>query len=348
MHLAVDARVVAQDARGIGRYERAVLRRLLAADRVKLTLLLPELLPSLRKSALAAALDSENFSVRSKVPGDADLVWHPANGTFFKSTAPNVATIHDAVPFRFPADDARKRAHDQEPLVRSAKTARRVVAVSQFGAGEIEAVLAVPRSRIEVIYHGVDSTFAPGDPQALPAGLAPKSYWLFVGSTDEPRKNFARAYLALNEAYPFGSAPPLVVAGARAHDAPNVVAVGELGDDLRSRDNDRLRDLYRGAIGLLVPSFHETFGMPVIEAMACGTPVIAANASCLPEIGGDAALYADPHDEAPWAEAIRRLSGDPSLQSTLRERGLARASGFSWERSTAQHLSLFERVANER
>ena len=345
MHLAVDARVVAQDARGIGRYERAILRRLLARTDVEITLLLPELVPWLRRPALAAALGSSRFRLRSRVPNDADLVWHPANGMFFESSVPNVATIHDAVPFRYPSADERKRNADQQPFLRSAAAARRIVAVSHFGASEIEAVFDVDPARIEVIYHGVDPVFSPGAPEALPAGLRTGAYFLFVGSTDEPRKNFAMLYDAYRRAFP-SDGPPIVVVGARAQQAEGVVAVGEFADDRRFAQNHGLRDLYRGAIALAIPSYHETFGMPLIEAMACGTPVIACDATCLPEIGGDAASYLPATDHDAWARELRRFAGDGTLRETFRTRGLERAAQFRWERSTGEHLSLFRRVAD--
>jgi glycosyltransferase involved in cell wall biosynthesis len=346
MHLAVDARVVAQDARGIGRYERAILRRMLSETNVRVTLLLPELFARLRRRALAQALDSTRFMLRSSVPRDADVVWHPANGTFFRSAAPSVATIHDAVPFRYPSGDARARAAAQEPFLRSARSAARVIAVSHFGAGEVQAVFGVDATRIDVIYHGVDAAFAPGPADVLPAGIEPHRYFLFVGSPQEPRKNFSLLHQAFAGAFASFNGPPIVVAGTRVPNAPGVVAAGELGDDLHSRNNDRLRDLYRGAIALLLPSYHETFGLPMIEAMACGTPVVASDAGCLPEIGRDAALFVPPHDRSAWSAAIRRVAGDETLRGSLRARGLERARAFSWDESLRRHLRVFTEVAS--
>jgi hypothetical protein len=109
LRLAVDARVVATDVRGIGRYTRAVLRRLAPREDVALTLLIPELFPGRRRSALVRALGTNRFAVARRVPRNTDVTWFPANGTFFESRAPIVATIHDAVPFRYPNADPKAR-----------------------------------------------------------------------------------------------------------------------------------------------------------------------------------------------------------------------------------------------
>ena len=203
LEVAVDARVVATDTRGIGRYERAILRRLLASDELRFTLLVPGVLPALARGKLSRALGTNRFALASGVPKNADVVWHPANGTFFPSTKPSIATIHDAVPFRYPNTDTQLRENEQGPFRVSVATAKRFIAVSEFGKREIEEVFRISGDRIEVIYHGVDSAFSPGDPESLPHGLAPGSYFLFVGAAQgEPRKNFALLYEAYTRAWP--------------------------------------------------------------------------------------------------------------------------------------------------
>jgi len=347
LRLAVDARVVAQDTRGIGRYARAILRRLAVRDDVALTLLVHGPFAFRHRRSLAAALGSSAFRVASRASRRNDVIWHPANGTFFRSALPSVATIHDAVPFRYPAADARKRAHDQDPFLRSASTAARCIAVSQFGRDELSSVFDLPPERIVVIYHGVESSFAPGIAEPLPRDLEAGRYLLFVGDPiAEPRKNFFLLYEAYRRAFPDArSAPPLAIAGSQAPQLPGVVTVGNVGDDLSTRDDRRLRALYRGAMALAVPSYHETFGMPMIEAMACGTPVIASQASCLPEIGAEAPLYAAPDDAAAWSIALRRVVDEPALRDRLRISGLHRATNFSWDDSARIHLDLFRAVA---
>ncbi len=348
LRIAVDARVVATDTRGIGRYERAVLRDLVRRDDVSLTLLLPEALPFLRRRALARALGSTRFAVARRVPRNADVVWHPANGTFFPSLTPAVVTLHDAVPFRYPNDDPKARAREQEPFTISVGTAASFIAVSAFGKTEIHAVFGVPGERIDVIHHGVDERFSPGEPQALPPGVRAGAYFLFVGDPVEPRKNFAMLYDAYRLAWPAGDGPRLVVAGATRPPRADVIATDRLGDDLDAVGSNELLALYRGALAVAVPSYHETFGMPVLEAMACGAPVLASRGSSLPEVGGDAAQYVPPHDVQAWSSALRAIATDGAARARMRAAGLSRAAQFRWDACAQAHLDLLARVARAR
>ncbi len=338
--------MIAEDTRGIGRYARAILRRLAVRDDVALTLLADGPFPQRHRAAYARALGSDAFSVSGRAVGDLDVVWHPANGTFFPSTLPSVVTIHDAVPFRYPLDDAKRRDHAQQPFLRSARTAARVIAVSEFGRAEVHQWLDVPMERIDVIEHGVDESFAPGPALPLPEVLGAQPFLLFVGDPiGEPRKNFPLLYDAYRRAWPAGDGPALAVAGAHAPELPGVVYAGNLGDDLVAGRDESLRACYRGALALALASYHETFGMPMLEAMACGTPVVASRASSLPEIGGDAALYAPPDDVDAWTAALRRVVEDTALRETLRAAGLVQTKRFSWERSAERHLAVFRAVA---
>jgi alpha-1,3-rhamnosyl/mannosyltransferase len=346
LRLAVDARVVVEDTRGIGRYARAILRRLAARDDVELSLLARGPFVFRLRGAYERALGSRRFALRSS-PGRAAVIWHPSNGTFFPSKLPSVVTIHDAVPFRYPDPDPKRRAHAQEPFLRSAHTATHAIAVSNFGRNEVHEVFAMPLERIATIYHGVEPSFSPGPAQPLPPDVAAGRYLLFVGDPiGEPRKNFDLLYQAYRLAWPDGTGPALVVAGPRAPQLPGVEHAGNLGDDLSSRTNEGLRALYRGAIALTMASYHETFGMPMVEAMACGTPVLASSASCLPEIAFDAALYADPRDATAWAGNLRRIVEDAPLRDRQRIAGLHRAAQFDWDESAERHLALFSSVAS--
>jgi glycosyltransferase involved in cell wall biosynthesis len=346
LRLAVDARVIAEDTRGIGRYARAVLRRLVLHDDVELTLLADGFFARRRRDAYVRALGNRNFAVRSRVPRDAEIIWHPANGTFFSSRVPSVVTIHDAVPFRYPDPNKKRRELAQLPFLRSVSTARRVIAVSEFGRGELHAMLELPLERTQVILHGVEPTFAPGTAEPLPLSLQGRRFLLFVGDPiGEPRKNFDLLYEAYRQAWPDLDGPLLAVAGPRAPELPRVVHIGNLGDDLTAGGNDTLRACYRGAVALTLASYHETFGMPMLEAMACATPVVASRASSLPEIGGEAALYAPANDAREWAASLRRVVDDEELRRQLRAAGLERAKLFSWDRSAEQHVALFSSVA---
>lgn len=348
LRLAVDARVIAEDTRGIGRYARAVLRRLAARDDVALTLLAEGPFPQRKRGAYARALGSEAFTVGANATRDFDVVWHPANGTFFATTLPSIATIHDAVPFRYPQNDPKRREHAQAPFRRSAQTAVRIIAVSQFGKSEVHEWLGVPLDRIDVIEHGVDPSFSPAtEPFAepLPRGLRARHFLLFLGDPiGEPRKNFPLLYEAYRRAWPDEDGPVLAVAGPRAPELPGVIHLGDLDDDLVAGREGQLRACYRCALAVTLASYHETFGMPMLEGMACGTPVIASRASSLPEIGGDAALYAPPDDPDAWADALRQVAVDRELRDRLRVAGLMRAAQFSWDLSAELHVDAFRSV----
>jgi glycosyltransferase involved in cell wall biosynthesis len=346
LRLAVDARVIDEDTRGIGRYARAILRRIAVRDDVALTLLADGLFPQRRRAAYAAALGSDAFAVQGRAGRGNDVIWHPANGTFFPSHLPSVATIHDAVPFRYPNADPKRRDHTQKPFLRSARTAARVIAVSRFGSAELRELLGIPLERIVVIEHGVEVSFSPGEAQSLPPALHGRHFLLFVGDPiGEPRKNFPLLYEAYRRAWPHGDGPALAVAGPRAPELPGVLWAGNLSDDVIAGHDEMLRACYRAASALTLASFHETFGMPMLEAMACGTPVLASRAGSLPEIGGDAALYAPSDDAEGWAAALRDVVDDASLRDRLRTQGLERVKRFSWDESARRHVALFRDVA---
>ena len=344
--MAVDARVVTSDVRGVGRYERAVLRRLLVRDDLAITLLLSEAFPGLRRGALQRSLGSNRFNLSNRVPHHARVAWFPANGAFFASHAPVIATLHDAVPFRYPNPQARAREREQQPFLRTVRTARHFIAVSAFGKGEICDAFGIAPDRVTTIYHGIDAWFSPGEIGALPGGLQPGRYLLFVADPAEPRKNFSLLYRAYRAAWPRGDGPALALAGTTQAPVDGAVATGRLGGDLAREGSDLLRDLYRAALAVVVPSYHETFGFPLLEAMACGTPVIASRAGSLAEVGGDAAIYAPPDDADAWSAALLGVAGGPALRAGLRARGLDRAAAFTWETSAQAHVQLFHHVAS--
>lgn len=259
---------------------------------------------------------------------------------------PNVVTVHDAIPFRYPKADARIRRHEQEPFRLSARSASRIVAVSEFGKREIEAFLDVPPERIRVIYHGVDSAFHPlkaGD--ALPPAPIERPYLLFVGDPHaEARKNFATLLAAYRRAWPAHDGPALAVVGSAGGPEPDVVYAGVARSDASPNDRS-MPGFYRNALAVCVPSYHETFGMPMIESMACGTPVVASDSSCLPEVGGDAALFVPAPDVDAWVTALLQIARDETLRDRLRAAGLKRAEHFDWEESAREHLALFHEAA---
>lgn len=337
MKLAVDARDIALDTQGIGRYARAVLRRIARDPEIELTLLAFGPFPGRNRRSFESALGTSRFRVASR-PSGCDLVWHPWNGTFFPSGLPSVVSMHDAMPFVHPHPDQKRREHQQSPFRRSIATASRFITVSSFARDEISGVFGLSPDRFTVIHHGVEPTF---QPEALVAGRPERPYLLFVGnSAQEPPKNFPMLYDAFLRAFPRGEVE-LVVAGPTDPALPGTRHAGLFRDDAAGGGDMGLRTLYQRATALCLPSYHETFGMPMLEAMACGTPVIAAAATALPEVGGDAACYAPPHDAVAWADAMQEIVRSDAARARLREAGMKRARSFTWERSAQAHLKVF-------
>ncbi len=340
LQLAVDARDLASDTRGIGRYTRAILRRLVKREDIELTLLVSGPFAFRDRAKLRGTLGNDRFHLATQAR-KADLVWHPANGTFFRTQGLSVATIHDVVPFRFPNPDPKRRAHEQAPFFRSVQQASRIIAVSEFDRSEVLDVFDIPDGSIDVIYHGVETFFTPGPAEDLPPQLQ-HPYLLFVGDpVAEPRKNFEILYQAYRSAFDPADAPLLVVAGPANPLRDRVYYAGLAAEDALGAGDVRLRALYRGALALCVPSYYETFGMPMTEAMACGTAVVASHASCLPEIAGDAALYASPHDVDAWVKALREIASDAGTRANLRSAGLERIRRYDWDESARRHAEVF-------
>ena len=343
LKLAVDARNVASDRRGLGRYARALLRRIAHRDDVALTLVLDQTLARFQKRKLSKVLGSSHFTVATRVPEKCDVVWHPWNGIFLRGGDVHVCTIADAAPFKFPADDPIHRMHEQAPFVTAASGADRVLTFSHASQQDLTALLNVPAESISVTYLGVDDSLVPGS--MPPPELSHQQYILFIGDPAEPRKNFELLYRAFRRAWPGDDGPLLAVLSQRDPALERVLHLKSDAEDVEGKENVRLRGLYSGAIATAVPSLYEGFGMPVIESMACGTPVIAARSSSLPEIAGEAALLEDAHDDVAWSEALKRVAADSSLRATLRELGLQNVSRFRWETCADQSLAVFAAAA---
>ncbi len=255
-----------------------------------------------------------------------------------KGTAPlrhpaNHVHLHDAVTFAWPQAYSRGfRAWWNHVVPRAARRARVLSAVSAFTVGEYERRFGIPRERFTVVPNGHEHVFAvPADPAVRERlGLRADGYLLAVGSLD-PRKNFAGAAAAVRAAgiedWPLvvvGDPNPRVFAERGAELPPGALHAGRVSDG-------ELRALYEGAAALVFPSHYEGFGLPPLEAMALGCPVVASDAASLPEVCGDAALLAAPDDVAARAAQLRRLREEPGLRERLREAGRAQAARFRWD-----------------
>jgi glycosyltransferase involved in cell wall biosynthesis len=273
---------------------------------------------------------------------DVDVVHAPSVAVPPKSRAPLVVTAHDAAPLVFPETYPRRgRRFHEQGLAAAAERADLVITVSRAAAEELVAHTAIPAERIRIVPNGVDLAVA-GDQEvaAMRRGfdLGDAPYVLWIGSL-EPRKNVGLLVDAFAR-WAAGADLPhrLVLAGPGGwvEDAASVLAPARtLGDRVRTvgRVGDpALRALYRGADVFAFPSRHEGFGIPVLEAMAQGTPVLAADIPALRETATGAAVLRSPDDTAAWVAALDNLLHDATERARLGAAGRERAQQYSWER----------------
>ena len=272
---------------------------------------------------------------------------------------PLVATVHDLIPLRCPGAVSRRyRLLFRLLIGRAIRAARRVITVSAFTRRDILERYPSAAGKIVVVPNGVDPAFsAAGDPAADRAVRARHGitgrYLLFVG-VFEPRKNvplLVDAFEILRHTHPEAADLQLALAGGAGWRGAAIAdAVRRRGLDPAVRLLGHVPDadlpaLYRNATLALVPSQYEGFGLPALEAMACGAPVLASDASALPETVGDAGELFTPGDPGLLARSIATLIARPERLADLRARGLARAAGFTWDRTAAQTLAVYRDAA---
>lgn len=262
----------------------------------------------------------------------ADLVHCPANFGPLRSRVPVVLTVHDLLAFRHPEYVPGPYSVVLRALIRgAARGARHVLTVSTASRGDIMAFLGVPAERIEVI------PLAGSTPASGLARGRGTDQLLAVGNR-MPHKNFALLLEAL-ASIPAARRPRLVITGSHGDDplAPLVERLG-LADAVELRGwlaADELDRLYAESTALVFPTLFEGFGLPPLEAMARGCPVIVSDLPVMREVAGDAARYVDPTDAASIARAIEAVCVDAGLRAHMSAAGLARAAAFSWDRTAA-------------
>lgn len=267
----------------------------------------------------------------------------------------SVITVHDLAFLRWPHFLTEESARYYGQVEAAVERADHIIAVSESTKNDLVKLLGAPRSKITVVYEAADPLYRPmarDEARALIGSKfpLPEEFILFV-STIEPRKNIAtllRAYRRLLDSYKVTAS--LVLAGATGWLADQIFETVEQLDLQRHVvflgrvQNGDLVYLYNLARCLAHPAYYEGFGLTPLEAMACGTPVVVSNVSSLPEVVGDAALLIDPSDDEELAVALHRLLTDEALAARLREKGLARAATFSWERTAEETLAVYQRT----
>ena len=393
-HCILDARTATSHFPGIGRYVTNLARALmpLLAPDERLTVLhdpaCPIALPS-SDAVRTIPLAVSPFALRQQwiIPrllrnlrrdGPASIVYHsPYIAMPYLPGVPALLTVYDLIPLRYPDYSTPRARLFVRWMTRLAlRAARHVIAISEFTRRDYLAEFDLSPERISAIPLAADPAFSPQPPEALAAirqryGL-PAEYVLYLGS-NKPHKNLTRlveAWQVANGKWQVADGR-LVIAGAwdarypEARQRAEALGLADSVQWLGTVSENDLPALYAAATVCVFPSLYEGFGLPVLEAMACGTSVICSNTSSLPEVAGagqtfevvptsgwpetskvsqTAALLIDPLDTGALADAIRRVLLDPDLRVALREKGLARASEFTWTQTAAQTLAIYRKA----
>ena len=361
LRVGFDGRAFSSPAAGIRRYATELVRALVSLGEPIAVVSLggdPRGIPTGLEHVAGSAHPPSNAGwtliglPRTAARAGVDLIHAPAYTAPFWAGVPVVLTIHDVSYETHPEWYPYRRDWLRRYFYRrSAKSAARILTVSAFSASEISTAYGIPPSRITVTPLGVHGTFGMGDPNLpldLPANVT-EPFLLHVGDIHERRNllMLVDALLAARRHFGAAAAISLVLAGVdrgvseelcamatHAGTPDAVVALGPVSED-------RVHALYRGATALVYPSLYEGFGLPLIEAMASGTPVLASHEASIPEVLGGAGWLLDPRDVSAWRDAIIRVVNDESLRDDLRMRGLARAATYTWQRTARLTLDVY-------
>ena len=277
----------------------------------------------------------------------------------YRIPCPALLTIYDTISLTYPETVSfRARTLFRLTTMLALRASVGIITISDATRRDLETHFTVDPKRVTTIYLGVDEAFRPRPKQEQEnvrvSFRQPGDFLLYFGS-NKPHKNLVRlvdayALLAAQCSRENAMLPSLLIAGAwddQYPEAKQQVAHHRLGDRIRFLgpiDDADLPALYSAAMAFVFPSLYEGFGLPVLEAMACGVPVACSAASSLPEVAGDAAFYFDPKDVGSIALALRALIGDSALRANLSQRGLQRASEFTWRSTASKTLDLYRSV----
>ncbi|MBN1400756.1 MAG: glycosyltransferase family 4 protein [Anaerolineae bacterium] len=371
MRIGIDYTSAVRQRAGIGRYTRGLIRTLAQIDGDNQYILFSagrgpevELWPpnfSLRTlpisdrhlamvwQRLRLPLPVEWVTGRIDILHSPDFVLPPVR------RAATVLTVHDLSFMRHPeCSSPALLRYLMRSVPHSIRRADVLLADSKSTRADLIDLMKVPGDRIQVLYPAVETRFTPaeeaGDARILGHYGIRKPYILALG-TLQPRKNFARLIRAFATLVQGRRLPhQLVIGGARGwlydeiEQALNEAALGDAIRLIGYVDEAHLPGLYRGADVFAFPSLYEGFGIPILEAMACGTPVVTSAVSSMPEAAGEAALLVSPEDTAALAEALWRLIDEQDLRNDLRTRGFVQARRFGWHASAKRLLEIYAHI----
>jgi glycosyltransferase involved in cell wall biosynthesis len=269
----------------------------------------------------------------------------------------SIVTIHDLAYLRIPKLlDSKCVKWGQAQIPVSARRADAIITISNFSKNDIIELLNIPEEKIYVIHHGVCPDFVPIKDKKILAKIKTKyqikeNYILFVGVL-QPSKNIVRLIEAFYELKQLYNIPhQLVIAGEKGWFYDEIF---KKYVELKLEDNiiftgyvahEDMPGLYSGADVFVLPSVFESFGIPVLEAMACGTPVVASNVCALPEIANNAAILVSPHSTQQIAEGIYQVLSNSELQTSLIEKGIKHAREFTWQKTANETLKMYYKLS---
>lgn len=288
------------------------------------------------------------------VPSYRRMIW--------AAPCPRVATIHDLAPFHVRGKyDPARMLYGRVVVRQLARRQEEIIAISENTARDIERFFGIPRQRQTIIHNGIDhDRFCPGDAATARREAATRwkldaPYFLYVSRLEHPAKNHVRLMAAF-EAFKrrTGSDWTLALAGSDWHGAEEIHAAAHRSpfrNDIRFLgfvEDAALPNLYRAAGAFVYPSLFEGFGLPPVEAMACGCPVLSSRRGSLAEVVGDAAVPVDPEDVAGMAAGLERLAGSESERERYRAAGFRNADRFHWEANAAAVVKVWARAGRNR
>jgi glycosyltransferase involved in cell wall biosynthesis len=357
MKILFDARVLGNHMHGIARYCLNLLKGLLKSGRehdYSILISRPQVREFFGPEARARFIQTdiplyglqEQWFLPALVKKETFDLFHSPSYTIPRSlSGKGIITIHDMIHLLFPQDYGWKHRLYYKVIVKQAVSrCLRVLTVSEQSKRDIVRLLKGDPEKITVISNGLESRWSPQPPDSdfLDRYRLKAGFLLFVGNP-RPHKNFGRVRAAFEglvreQAYP----GKLVAVGiSNEYDTPDLA--GRIVY-FPSCNDAELVSLYSSADLLAAPSLYEGFGLPVLEAMACGCPVLIGHEGSLPEIAGEAGLTVDPYKTEAILEGFRKILFQPDLRPTLREMGLIQASRFSWEKSARKVLRLYAAI----